>query len=41
MGHVHTGEGLIVTNNDYLAREMQTIRNHAEAVLDSRPTAEL
>ncbi len=40
--HVHTGEGgLIVTNNDYLAERCRLIRNHAEAVLDSRPNATL
>ena len=37
----YTGEGLIVTNNDYLAERCRLIRNHAEAVLDSRPTATL
>ena len=32
--HIHTGEGgMIVTNDDKLARRMQMIRNHAESVV--------
>jgi len=33
--HIHTGEGgVCVTNDDRLARRMQLIRNHAEAVVE-------
>lgn len=32
--HIHTGEGtMVVTNDDNLARRLQLIRNHAEAVV--------
>ncbi|MDA9602481.1 DegT/DnrJ/EryC1/StrS family aminotransferase [Flavobacteriaceae bacterium] len=32
--HIHTGEGgVLVTNNDDLAKKMRLIRNHAEAVI--------
>jgi dTDP-4-amino-4,6-dideoxygalactose transaminase len=35
--HIHTGEGgVVVTNNDDLAERVRMIRNHAEAVADSR-----
>lgn len=35
--HIHTGEGgIIVTNNSHLARRMQLLRNHAEAVIDKK-----
>ena len=40
--HIHTGEGgLIVTDNDYLAERCRLIRNHAEAVITSRPSSPL
>ena len=33
--HIHTGEGgILVTNDDELARRLQLIRNHAEAVVE-------
>jgi perosamine synthetase len=33
--HIHTGEGgVVVTNDDEIARRLQLIRNHAEAVVD-------
>tara|TARA_B100001057_G_scaffold73909_2_gene68330 strand:+ start:13384 stop:14667 length:1284 start_codon:yes stop_codon:yes gene_type:complete len=33
--HIHTGEGgILVTNNDNLAKKMRLIRNHAEAVVE-------
>lgn len=33
--HIHTGEGgMCTTNNENLAKRMQLIRNHAEAVVD-------
>ncbi|MCP4160214.1 MAG: DegT/DnrJ/EryC1/StrS family aminotransferase [Deltaproteobacteria bacterium] len=35
--HIHTGEGgIIVTNNDNYAERLQLIRNHAEAVVESK-----
>jgi perosamine synthetase len=40
--HIHTGEGgVIVTDNDELAEKCRLIRNHAEAVVESRPDADL
>lgn len=40
--HIHAGEGgLIVTDDDLLARRMQLIRNHAEAVIESDDPVEL
>jgi perosamine synthetase len=40
--HIHTGEGgVIVTDNDDLAEKCRLIRNHAEAVVESRPDADL
>ena len=36
---VHAGEGgLMVTNDDLLARRMQVIRNHGENVTEPRPS---
>lgn len=33
--HMQTGEGgILVTNNDYLAKKMQMLRNHGEAVVN-------
>jgi len=33
--HIHTGEGgVLVTNDSYLAKRMQLIRNHAEAAVE-------
>lgn len=38
--HIHTGEGgLIVTNDEKLAERCRLIRNHAEAVIESRPSS--
>ena len=35
--HIHSGEGgVIVTNDDHLADRLRLIRNHAEAVLNTR-----
>jgi perosamine synthetase len=40
--HIHCGEGgVIVTNDDRLARRAALIRNHAEAVIDSDQPQEL
>jgi perosamine synthetase len=40
--HIHCGEGgILVTNDERLARRMALIRNHAEAVVDSDDPAEL
>lgn len=40
--HIHCGEGgIIVTDDDNLARRVQLIRNHAEAVIKSDDPAEL
>ena len=40
--HIHCGEGgILVTNDDRLARRLQLLRNHAEAVVDSSDAAEL
>jgi perosamine synthetase len=40
--HIHTGEGgMIVTNNDKIAKNCQLIRNHAEAALLDNPNASL
>jgi len=40
--HIHTGEGgVCVTNDPVLAEKMQLIRNHAEAVISSRPDPDL
>lgn len=40
--HIHTGEGgILVTNDDYLAERLQLIRNHAEAVVENKGTANL
>jgi len=34
--HIHTGEGgILVTNDDFLAKRMYLIRNHAEAAIES------
>ena len=35
--HIHTGEGgIIITNNDYFARRMQLLRNHAETIINKK-----
>lgn len=40
--HIHCGEGgILVTDDDRLARRLALIRNHAEAVIDSNEPAEL
>ena len=40
--HIHCGEGgILVTNDERLARRLQLVRNHAEAVIDSDDPAEL
>lgn len=40
--HIHTGEGgILVTEDDDLAEKMRLIRNHAEAVVGPKGTAEL
>jgi len=40
--HIHTGEGgMIVTNNDEIAKKCQLIRNHAEAAIVDIPNADL
>lgn len=40
--HIHCGEGgVLVTNDDRLARRLALIRNHAEAVVQSEDPAEL
>ncbi len=40
--HIHCGEGgLAVTNNDKLAERIRLIRNHADAVVDKKPIADL
>lgn len=40
--HIHCGEGgILVTNDDYLARKLCLIRNHAEAVIDSNEAEDL
>lgn len=40
--HIHCGEGgILVTNDDRLARRLALIRNHAEAVIDSEEPVEL
>lgn len=40
--HIHCGEGgILVTDDDRLARRLQLIRNHAEAVIKSDDPAEL
>lgn len=40
--HIHTGEGgMCVTNDPALAERMQLIRNHAEAVVGPKGTADL
>lgn len=40
--HIHCGEGgILVTNDSNLAKRMQLIRNHAEAVIDSDQGDEL
>ena len=40
--HIHSGEGgILVTDDDRLARRLQLIRNHAEAVVRSDEPAEL
>lgn len=40
--HIHTGEGgIIVTEDDDLAEKCRLIRNHAEAVIEDRPEADL
>lgn len=37
--HIHTGEGgVMVTDDDDLADRMRLIRNHAEAVVEDKPT---
>jgi dTDP-4-amino-4,6-dideoxygalactose transaminase len=40
--HIHTGEGgVCVTDDDELAERLQLIRNHAEAVVDSKGVSSL
>ncbi|MCD4743183.1 MAG: DegT/DnrJ/EryC1/StrS family aminotransferase [Desulfobacteraceae bacterium] len=40
--HIHTGEGgIIVTNDDNNAERLQLIRNHAEAVVESKGVSNL
>lgn len=40
--HIHTGEGgVVVTNNDEFAERVRLIRNHAEAVVKEKGTADL
>ena len=40
--HIHTGEGgILVTNDDEIAERMRLIRNHAEAVVGDKGTADL
>jgi dTDP-4-amino-4,6-dideoxygalactose transaminase len=40
--HIHTGEGgVCTTNDDGLAERLQLIRNHAEAVVEAKGTANL
>ena len=40
--HIHSGEGgIIVTDNDYLAERLRLIRNHAEAVVESKGVMDL
>jgi dTDP-4-amino-4,6-dideoxygalactose transaminase len=40
--HIHTGEGgVCTTNSDELAERIQLIRNHAEAVVEAKGTANL
>jgi perosamine synthetase len=40
--HIHTGEGgIIVTNDDDYAERLQLIRNHAEAVVESKGVSNL
>lgn len=40
--HIHTGEGgIVVTDNDEFAERVRLIRNHAEAVVNEKGTADL
>lgn len=40
--HIHTGEGgILVTNNDGIAKRLQLIRNHAEVVVEGMGEADL
>lgn len=40
--HIHSGEGgIVVTNDDVLADRLRLIRNHAEAVVEAKRTADL
>jgi dTDP-4-amino-4,6-dideoxygalactose transaminase len=40
--HIHTGEGgILVTNDDQIARRLQLIRNHAEAVVEGMGITDL
>ncbi len=40
--HIHTGEGgMVTTNNDDFANRLRLIRNHGEAVLESKQQADI
>ena len=40
--HIHTGEGgMITTNNPVIAEKVQLIRNHGEAVVEGKKTADI
>ena len=39
--HIHTGEGGVLFNDDLIAEKLYLIRNHGEAVVETKGTKDL